>query len=82
MTGQSTRKRRAMTEQAADAAVDQACRSLRLPTIRSRFTEIADAAEREQLTYRGFLAELLNVQVDRTPQEGFGLLELVAVNEA
>ena len=64
MTGPSTRKRRAMTEQAADAAVDQACRSLRLPTIRSRFTEIADAAEREQLTYRGFLAELLLAECD------------------
>jgi DNA replication protein DnaC len=56
---QPNRRRRSMTEQAADAAVDQACRSLRLPTIRTRFTEIADGAEREQLTYRGFLAELL-----------------------
>ena len=64
MSSQSTRRRRAMTEQAADAAVDQACRSLRLPTFRSRFTEIADAAEREQLTYRGFLAELLLAECD------------------
>ena len=64
MSNASTRRRRAMTEQAADAAVDQACRSLRLPTIRSRFTEIADAAEREQLTYRGFLAELLLAECD------------------
>jgi len=64
MSSQPTRKRRAMTEQAADTAVDQACRSLRLPTIRSRFTEIADAAEREQLTYRGFLAELLLAECD------------------
>jgi hypothetical protein len=55
VSSQSTRRRRAMTEQAADAAVDQACRSLRLPTIRSRFTEIADAAEREQLTYSAFV---------------------------
>jgi hypothetical protein len=29
-----------------------------------RFTEIADAAEREQLTYRGFLAELLLAECD------------------
>jgi DNA replication protein DnaC len=64
MSSQSARRRRAMTEQAADAAVDQACRSLRLPTIRSRFTEIADAAEREQLSYRGFLAELLLAECD------------------
>ena len=61
---QSTRRRRAMTEQAADAAVDHAYRSLRLPTIRCRFIEIADAAEREQLTYRGFLAELLLAECD------------------
>jgi DNA replication protein DnaC len=50
--------RRGVTEQAADAAVDQACRALRLPTIRARYGEIADAAAREQLSYRGFLAEL------------------------
>ena len=48
---------RAMTEQAAQAAVDQACRTLRLPTIRTRVEEIAAAADREQLTYWGFLAE-------------------------
>jgi DNA replication protein DnaC len=51
--------RRGMSDQAADTAVDQACRLLRLPTIRARSGEIADAATREQLTYRGFLAELL-----------------------
>jgi len=56
--------RRGVTDQAANAAVDQACRILRLPTIRSRFGEIADAAEREQLTYRGFLAELLMTECD------------------
>ena len=54
-----TPARRGVTDHAADAAIDQACRVLRLPTIRGRFGEIADAAEREQLTYRGFLAELL-----------------------
>lgn len=61
---QPSRRRRAMTEQAADAAVDQACRSLRLPTLRARFAEIADAADREQLSYRGFLAELLLSECD------------------
>jgi DNA replication protein DnaC len=59
-----TPPRRGMTTQAADAAIDQACRMLHLPTIRDRFTEIADAAEREQLTYRGFLAELLLAECD------------------
>jgi len=53
-----------VTEQATDAAVDQACRMLRLPTMRTRFAEVADAAQREQLTYRGFLAELLMAECD------------------
>jgi DNA replication protein DnaC len=53
-----------MTERAADAAIYQACRSLRLPTMRAGFGEYADAAERTQLTYRGFLAELLMAECD------------------
>jgi hypothetical protein len=42
-----------VTDTAADAAIDTACRALRLPTIRDRFPEIADAATRGQLSYRG-----------------------------
>ena len=57
-------RHRGMTEQAADAAIDTACRMLRLPTIRAQFTAAADAAEREQMTYRGFLAELLMAECD------------------
>ena len=37
---------------------------LRLPTIRDRFGEIAAAAEREQLSYLGFLAELVIAECD------------------
>jgi DNA replication protein DnaC len=37
---------------------------LRLPTIGDRFTEIAAAAQREQLTYLGFLAELVMAECD------------------
>lgn len=33
----TAKPRRGLTEQAADAAVDQACRMLRLPTIRAQF---------------------------------------------
>ncbi|WP_021591890.1 ATP-binding protein [Actinomadura welshii] len=55
---------RGLTEPAADAAIDQACRMLRLPTLRQQFTAIADAADREQLTYRGFLAELLMAECE------------------
>ncbi|MCP9276989.1 IS21-like element helper ATPase IstB [Mycolicibacterium arenosum] len=60
----ATSRRRGLTEEAADAATDQACRMLRLPTIRSQFSELADAAAREQMSYRGFLAELLIAECD------------------
>jgi DNA replication protein DnaC len=59
-----SRPRRALTEPAAEAAVDQACRMLRLPTMRQRVTELAEIAEKEQLTYRGFLAELLMAECE------------------
>src|SRR3990170_2638926 len=53
-----------MTEEAADAAIDQACRMLRMPTIRNSFTDYADRVGREQMSYRGFLAELLLAECD------------------
>ena len=56
--------RRDVTEQAATAAIEQGCRMLRLPTIRDRFGEIAAAAEREQLSYLGFLSELVIAECD------------------
>ena len=40
-----------LTDTAADAAIDQACRILRLPTIRERHGEIAAAAIRQQVSY-------------------------------
>ncbi len=58
------RRRRGMTEEAATAAVDQACRRLRLPTIRAVMDEAITAAQKEQLTYQGFLAELLLAECD------------------
>jgi DNA replication protein DnaC len=59
-----SRRRRGITEQAAEAAVDQACRSLRLPTVRLQAPEMIAVAQREQLTYQGFLAELLLAECD------------------
>ncbi len=53
-----------LTEQAADAAIDSACRMLRLPSIRNEFSDIADRAMKDQMTYRGFLAELLMAEYD------------------
>ena len=55
---------RGMTEQAADVAIDTACRVLRLPAIRAQHAAAADAAEREQMTYRGFLAEMLMAECE------------------
>lgn len=55
---------RGMTEQAAETAIDTACRKLRIPTIRAKFPELVQAATREQMSYRGFLAELLLSECD------------------
>jgi DNA replication protein DnaC len=60
----STNRHRGLTEQAAETAVDSACRMLRLPTVRAKFPELAQAAARDQMTYRGFLAELLMAECD------------------
>ncbi|MET9633859.1 ATP-binding protein [Lentzea sp. NPDC006480] len=59
-----TTRRRGLTEQAATAAIDQACRALRLPTIRAQFPDIAETAGRDQMSYRGFLAELRMAECD------------------
>ena len=58
------RRRRGLTEEAAIAAVDQACRRLRLPTIRAVLGEALTVAGKEQLSYQGFLAELLLAECD------------------
>ena len=63
-TTPTLRRRRGMTEQAATAAIDQACRRLRLPTIRAVVEEASTVAQKEQLTYAGFLAELLLTECD------------------
>ncbi|WP_194922160.1 IS21-like element helper ATPase IstB [Catenulispora rubra] len=55
---------RALTEQAADAAIDTACRVLRLPSVRDQYAETMARAERENLTYRGMLAELLMLECE------------------
>jgi DNA replication protein DnaC len=60
----TTARRHGVTEQAATAAIEQGCRMLRLPTMRERFAEIAASAQREQLTYLGFLAELVMAECD------------------
>jgi hypothetical protein len=54
----------ALTEQAADAAIGAACRTLHLPTVRQLAGELADAATRDRLTHRAYLAEVLTCEVD------------------
>ncbi|MGW2865520.1 IS21-like element helper ATPase IstB [Streptomyces sp. NPDC001205] len=49
-----------LTEPASDAA----CRVLRLPTMRAQFADTVTRAEREHLSYRGFLAELLMAECE------------------
>ena len=56
------------SEQAIDAAIDSATRLLRLPTFRDRYSEIADSAGREQLSYLAFLSELLLAECDDREQ--------------
>lgn len=48
-----------ISDDAATAAIDAACRSLRLPTVRTEAGPAADAAVRDRLTHRAYLAELL-----------------------
>jgi DNA replication protein DnaC len=64
VVSQTLRRRRGLTEQAAVAAVDQACRRLRLPTIRAVLDEALAVAGKEQLSYQGCLAEILLAECD------------------
>jgi DNA replication protein DnaC len=64
MTRTTARGRDQITEEAADAAIEQACRILRLPTIRDRFGDQAAAAARQQATYKSFLSELLFIECE------------------
>ena len=54
----------ALTEQAAGLAIDDACRALRLPTVRVQHEELAEAAVRDRSSHRAFLAELLGAEVE------------------
>ena len=46
-----------ITDEAADASIDQACRMLRLPTIQSTFEQSVHDATKNGLSYRAFLAD-------------------------
>jgi len=56
--------RNGITTEAANASIDQACRMLRLPTIRSTFEQAVHDATKDGLSYPAFLAELLMAECD------------------
>jgi DNA replication protein DnaC len=51
-----------------DVAIDESCRTLHLPAIRSGFDELAAAALREHSSYKQFLADLLETECDDRDQ--------------
>jgi len=53
-----------LTEQAAEIAIDAACRALRLPTVRTEAGALAEGAVRDRLTHRAYLAEVLTAELD------------------
>jgi DNA replication protein DnaC len=55
----------AMTEPAAEAGIESACRALHLPTVRTEAATLADTAAKERLTHRAYLAEVLAAEVDQ-----------------
>jgi DNA replication protein DnaC len=54
----------ALTDQAADAAITAACRTLALPTVRAQAAPIAEAASRERLSHKAYLVEVLSAECD------------------
>lgn len=63
-TARSSPRRAGLTEQAAWAGIDAACRTLHLPTIRAQAGDVVAAAERDQQTHAAVLAELLLAECD------------------
>jgi DNA replication protein DnaC len=65
-TGRTARAPRARQSapgsDAVDAEIDERCAELRLPTVRDRFSDIAQDALRDRANYKGFLLELLRAE--------------------
>ena len=62
------------TDTAAAASIEAAARKLKLPIVRTNAARLAADAKRSKLSYLGFLAEILEAEVDarsdrrRTPR--------------
>ena len=53
-----------VSEQGAMLTIEAACRALRLPTVRAQAALLAEAAVRDRLTHRAYLAEVLGAELD------------------
>jgi len=67
-TPTATKSRDQLTSQAAKTAIDAACRTLRLPTIREIAEDHIRDATRNHTSYAGFLSELLLAECDQRDQ--------------
>jgi len=61
---QDTRPVTARSEQAADLTIAAGTTALHLPTIKAEASRIAQAATKERLTHKAFLAEVLTAELD------------------
>ena len=53
-----------VSEQGAMLTIEAACRALRLPTVRDQAGPLAEAAVRDRLTHRAYLAEVFTAELD------------------
>lgn len=54
----------ALSDPAAEAAIQTACRTLLLPTVRAEAVAMANAAAKQRLSHKAFLAEVLLAECD------------------
>lgn len=54
----------ALSDPAAEAAINAACRMLALPTVRAEAIALAEASAKQRLTHKAFLAEVLTAECD------------------
>ncbi len=54
----------ALSDPAAEAAIHAACRILQLPTVRQQAVAMAEAAVKQRLSHKAFLAEMLTAECD------------------
>jgi DNA replication protein DnaC len=63
-TARATPAVTALSDPAAEAAIHTACRTLQLPTVRAEAVAMAQAAAKQRLSHKAFLAEVLLAECD------------------